>query len=130
MVDFVLYDLCRPTFVILGAGLHLQGLVLNLDSLIPLALAGTAEQRQTSFFGIVRLILFQNDRVEHYGVRGLPSAFIQEGDDAFSYTYHIRSHTNAILSVSHQGLKEVIGNGDILFRRILGFTREEDRVVH
>ena len=33
-------------------------------------------------------------------------------------------------NVSHQGLKEVIGNGHIFFCCILGFARKEDRVVH
>ncbi len=53
MVDFVLYDLCRPTLIILCAGLHLQGLILNLDSFIPLALAlGPSDEFQSSAGGV------------------------------------------------------------------------------
>ena len=130
MIHFMLNDLSRPTAEVFRACLHLQGLILYLDGLISLAFAGTAEQRQTPLFGIVRLILFQDDRVEHHGVRGLPSAFIKKGDDAFPNSDHICCHSNARLPVSHQGLKEIIGNGDMIFRRILGFTREEYRVVH
>ena len=118
MVDFVLNNLCRPTLVVLGASLHIQGLILDLDGLIAFALTGATEQRETSLFGIVRLILFEDDRVEHYGICRSSSAFVQECDDALSNTYHICCHTNTGLSVSHQGLKEVVGNTDIQFQKV------------
>ena len=130
MVDFVLNNLRRPPFIVFGAGLHFQGLILNLNGLISLALTGTAEQRQTPLFCIVGLILFEDDRVEHYCVCWGSSAFVKEGYDAFPNTDHIRSHFNARLTVSHQSLKEIIGNPDIFFCRLLGFAREEYRVVH
>ena len=84
MVDFVLDDLCCPPLKIFGTSLHLKSLVLHLDGLIPLALTGTTEQREASLFGIVRFILFEDDGVKHYGVCRGSSAFVQEGDDAFT----------------------------------------------
>ena len=59
MVDLVLNNLCRPTLVVLGASLHIRGLVLDLDDLVAFTLAGTTKQRQTALFGIIWLILFK-----------------------------------------------------------------------
>ena len=108
MVDLVLNNLCRPAGEVLRARLHVQGLILNFDGLIALTLTGAAEQREASFFGIVGLILFKDDRIHHHCVGRGSSALVQESDDAFSDSYHIRSHTDTGLSMSRQGLKEVI----------------------
>ena len=76
MVNFVLYDLCSPPFVVLGAGLHLKSLVLHLDGLISLALAEAAEKRQTAFLGIVCAVLIDDSGLSitvYVGARPLSS---------------------------------------------------------
>ena len=60
MIHLVLNDLRRPAGKVFRARLHLQGLILHLDSLISLAFTGAAEKRQTAFLGVVRAVLFDD----------------------------------------------------------------------
>ena len=53
MIHLMLNDLCRPAGEVFRARLHFQGLILNLDRFISLALTGGAEKRQAAFLSIV-----------------------------------------------------------------------------
>ena len=68
MIHLVLNDLRRPAGIGFHSCLHIHGLVLHLDGFIPFALAGTSEKRQTAFFGVIRIILFDDFGIEHHGV--------------------------------------------------------------
>ena len=56
----MLNDLRRPAGEVLRTCLHLQGLILHLDSLISLALTGAAEKRQTAFLSVIRVDLLND----------------------------------------------------------------------
>ena len=65
MIHLMLNDLCRPAGEVFRARLHLQGLILHLDSLIALALSGATEKRQTAFLGVVCAVLLDNLGIKH-----------------------------------------------------------------
>ena len=95
MIHLVLNDLCRPAGEVFRARLHFQGLILYLDGFVAFTRAGADEKRQTTFFGVVRAVLFDDLRVEHYRVCRNSSALVEKGDDALANTDHIRRHADA-----------------------------------
>lgn len=123
MVNLMLYDLHRPVHVCFDACLHLQGLILHLDSLIPSAFTGTAEQWHP-LPGVVRTILFQNDRVEHHGIRWARPLSSRKA--------MMRFRTPIIFAAisTYDSRWAIKVNPDIFFCCVLGFTREEYRGVH
>ena len=108
MIYFMLNDLCRPAGEVFRARLHLQGLILHLDSFISLAFTGAAKKRQTAFLGIISSVFLDDVRVEHYRIRRSSSTFIEKGDDALTHTNHIRCHADATFSMRHQRVKQVL----------------------
>ena len=86
MIHLMLNDLRRPACEVFCSRLHIQGLILHLDSLVALALAESAEKRQTAFLGVVRSVFFDDLRIEHHRVCRNSSAFIEKGDDALAHT--------------------------------------------
>lgn len=58
--------------------------------MLPFALAGSSEKRQTALFGIIRAILFDDLGIEHHGVYRRPSALVK---DALFHADHICRHT-------------------------------------
>ena len=101
MIHLMLNNLCRPAGEVFRARLHFQGLILHLDGLISLTLAGAAEKRQTAFLCVVRAVLLDDFGIEHHGVRSRSSALVEKGDDALAHANHIRRHANAAFSVCH-----------------------------
>ena len=63
MVDLVLDDLCRPAGERFDAGLEFFVLPLHFDGLPALCGPG-ADEGKAALFGIVRIGLFEDDRVE------------------------------------------------------------------
>ena len=130
MIHLVLNDLCCPAGEVFRARLHLQGLILNLDGLIPLALTETAEKRQTAFLGVVCAVLLDDLGIEHHGIRGSSSALIKKGDNALTHADHIRCHTDAAFLVRHQRVKQILGDLQIFFCCDLRLPCKEYRIVH
>ncbi len=108
MIHLMLNDLCRLAGIGFHPCLHLLGLILHLDSFIPLALAGTSEKRQTPLFGVIRIILFDDFGIEHHGVYRSSSALIKKRDDSFFHADHIRRHTDTGFLVRHQCVEQVL----------------------
>ena len=89
MIHLVLIDLRRPADEVFRACLHLQGLILHLDSLVSLTLTETSEKRQTAFLGVVRPVLIDDFWIEHYRVCRNSPALAMERDDLLAYADHI-----------------------------------------
>ena len=68
MIHLMLNDLRRPASEVLCVGFHFKSLKLNLDSLIALTLTRAAEERQATFFGVIRAVLLDDLGIEHYGI--------------------------------------------------------------
>ena len=116
MIHFVLNNLSRPAGEVFRTCLHLQGLILHLDCLITLTLAGAAEKRQTALLGVVRAVLLDDFWIEHDRICRSSSALIKKGDDALAHANHIRSHANTAFSVGHQRIKQILCDLQIFFR--------------
>ena len=130
MIHLVLNDLRRPAGEVFRACLHLQGLILNLDGLIALALTGAAEEGQASFLGVVRAVFLDDLGVEHYRVSRSSSTLVKKSDDALAHTDHIRRHTDTAFSVRHQCIKQVLYDLQIFFCCDLRFSCKEDGIVN
>ena len=116
MIYFMLNDLSRPTGEVFRTCLHLQGLILHLDSLIVLALARAAEKRQASFIGVVRAVLFDNLWIEHHSICRSSSTLVKKCDDALAHANHIRRHADTAFPMCHQRIKQVMCDLQIFFR--------------
>ena len=117
MIHLMLNDLRRPAGEVFRACLHFQSLILHLDSLISLALTGTAEKRQTTFLGIVHSVLLDNFGIEHYRICGSSSTLIEKYDDALAHANHFRRHTNASFSMRYECIKQVVRPANLLSSR-------------
>lgn len=129
MINFMLNDLRRPADEVLRACLHIQGLILHLDSLISLTLTWPAEKRQAAFLGVVRTVLLDNLGIEHHRVGRSSSALIEKGDDALANTDHIRRHSDTAFSVCHQRIKQVMHDQQIFFCCDLRLPCKKYRIV-
>ena len=130
MINLMLNDLRRPAGEIFRTCLHFQGLILHLDSFISLAFAGAAEKRQTAFLGVVRSVSLDDFGIEHHRVFRNSSAIVEKGDNALTHADHICRHADTTFSVSHQRVKQVLGDLQIFFRCNLRFSCKEDGIVH
>ena len=130
MIHFMLNDLRRPAGEVFRASLHIQGLILHLDGLITLAFTRVAEKRQAAFLGVVRAVLLDDLRIEHYGVGGNSSALIKKRNNTLTHTDHIRRHADTAFSVRHQRVKQVLCDLQIFFCCDLRLPCKEDRIVH
>ena len=130
MVNLVLNDLSRPAGEVFRARFHFGSLILHLDFLIALTLAGTAEKRQTAFLGVVRAIFFDDLGIEHHHIRRSSSALVEESDYAFTNTNHIRRHADTAFLVRHQRIKQILRDLQIFFCCDLGLPRKKERIVH
>ena len=110
MIHLRLNNLRRPAGEVFCACLHVQGLILHLDSLIVLALTGAAEKRQTAFFGVVRSVFLDDFGIQHHGVCRSSSAFIKKGNDVFTNTDCSRRHADTAFPVRHQRVQQVLCN--------------------
>ena len=116
MIHLMLNNLCRPAGEVFRACLHLQSMLLHLDSLISLALTGASKKRQTIFLGVVRAVLLDDFGIEHHGICRSSSALIKKGNNAFTHTNHIGYHADTTISMRHQRIKQILCGLQIFFR--------------
>jgi len=98
MVNFVLNDLGRPTFIGFQPGLELRILVTDFDFPVARRFSWPTQQRQTAFFRFVLAGCRQNLRIKHR----LNLSVFKKYDDTLAYTDHIGGHAHAAFPVGKQ----------------------------